>query len=399
MSEKQLVKQIFEQTGMTLLYLAVALLGASVLLGVLIYRFRKEQFDDFKKSLLGVWIGFAVAVIVTMTFLSFKYNAFDASLEHNLISAYLFKPVLSMILIVAIGGVLMFASSFFNKKLAKGAAILTLLGELGAFIATMVYMTRFFNESQNIPGNTNLTGLIVSAVVIGILIVVVYLLGERRKDENNTRALVYGAIAIAMSFALSYIRLFALPQGGSVTFASLLPLLVYCCMFGTRRGVTVCLIYGVLQAIQDPWIIHPMQFLLDYPLAFGVVGVSGLFMEKKLFKKNKVFAFLIGGVVAVVIRYACHVCSGVFAFAEWSGSDTYTGALIYSLSYNSFAFIDMLIALVAGSVLFASKAFNAQLAGVSASGNTEQIMLNDDDDETSSDTVFIETNTDKTSEN
>lgn len=114
--------------------------------------------------------------------------------------------------------------------------------------------------------------------------------GDKRK-MSDTRSIVYGAISIALSFALSYAKLFKLPQGGSVTFASLLPLMVYCCMFGTRRGLVVCTIYGVLQALQDAFIIHPMQFLLDYPLAFGLIGVSGIFMERACLKKRKSWRF------------------------------------------------------------------------------------------------------------
>ena len=66
-----------------------------------------------------------------------------------------------------------------------------------------------------------------------------------------------------MSFALSYVRIFRLPMGGSITFASMLPFMLYSYMYGTKKGVLAGLVYGVLQAVQDPWIIHPAQFALD----------------------------------------------------------------------------------------------------------------------------------------
>ena len=177
-----------------------------------------------------------------------------------------------------------------------------------------------------------------------------------------------------------------MPQGGSLTLASLLPLMIYCCMFGTRRGTIACLIYGVLQAVQDPWIIHPMQFLLDYPLAFGMVGISGIFIEKKVFKNKKILGFLLGGVVAVIGRFICHVLSGVFAFSVWANLEKYSTVLAYSMAYNSFAFIDMVIALAAGSMLFMSKAFTAQMEKSSDIGEakkevaTETVYEDDDDD-------------------
>jgi len=159
-----------------------------------------------------------------------------------------------------------------------------------------------------------------------------------------------------------------MPQGGSLTFASLLPLMIYCCMFGTRRGVVACLIYGVLQAVQDPWIIHPMQFLLDYPLAFGMIGVSGIFIEKNVFKftgkkqrLNQILGFTCGALVAVVGRYVCHVCTGVFAFHTWADLVTYSSVTVYSMAYNSFAFADMAVALGAGIMMLMSKAFVTQM--------------------------------------
>ena len=173
----------------------------------------------------------------------------------------------------------------------------------------MVELTKYYNLVSEWYKNFNLVGLTVSAVVFMVLIGIIYFLGGKR-NISDTRSIVYGAISIAMSFALSYIKLVELPQGGSITLASLLPLMIYCCMFGTRRGVIACLIYGTLQAIQDPWIIHPMQFLLDYPLAFGMIGVSGIFIEKNVFKgKLQVVGFALGAIIAVVGRYICHVLS------------------------------------------------------------------------------------------
>lgn len=371
MSEYEFLDALADEMGMVFLYLTIALAAIIMILGVLIYFFRKENIDTFKKSAIGICAGYALVVTVVMTYLKIKTNSINPDFEQDLLSAYLFKPILSIILIAVCGALLMLAVSIFNKKAVKYAGFAVLIAELGAFIATMVLMTRYYNEA-GIPQefeSMNTVGLIVSAVIVMALIAGFYIIGNSTKGQNNTRALVYGAVSIAMSFALSYIRLFKLPQGGSVTFASLLPLIVYCCMFGTRRGLTACIIYGVLQAVQDPWIIHPMQFLLDYPLAFGLIGISGIFMEKGLFKKHKIAAFLLGSVLGVTLRFSCHVISGVFAFADWADLETYGSVAAYSMAYNSFAFIDMAITLAAGSALFASKAFTAQMAQSAEGGD------------------------------
>ena len=333
------------------LYLAVALVAAFIIVGLLVWFKRRDKFADFKKYAAGITTGFAVTMVVVFAYVKFQCNVDD-------MQAKLFYPILATLITVVAGAIAMLVSSLFSDKAVKISFIVTAVLTLGCFIATMVLMAQYYGDVADYYPNANLVGMIVSAVVFMVIMVAVWFVGDKRK-MSDTRSIVYGAISIALSFALSYAKLFKLPQGGSVTFASLLPLMIYCCMFGTRRGLIVCTIYGVLQALQDPFIIHPMQFLLDYPLAFGLIGVSGIFMEKGVFKDKKVVAFLLGGVLAVVLRYACHVCSGVFAFADYADLDKYDTAIAYSMAYNSFAFVDMLIALVAGSTLFASKSFSA----------------------------------------
>ena len=109
-----------------------------------------------------------------------------------------------------------------------------------------------------------------------------------------------------------------------------------------------------------------MQFLLDYPLAYGLMGISGFLAEKKLFKNKHIVNFILGGIVAVALRYACHVCSGVFAFADYFYWDeelmsTYATTAVYSLAYNSSVFVDMSIALAIGAVMLSSKSFVRQM--------------------------------------
>lgn len=345
------IKTLAEKLQYVALYLAVALVAAFIVVGLLVWFFKREKFNDYKKYAIGIATGFAITMVVVFAYVKFQCNIDD-------MQAKLFYPILATLITAVAGAIAMLVSSLFNDKAVKISLIVTAALLLGCFIATMVLMAQYYGDIAEYYPNANLVGMIVSAVVFMVIMVVMWFVGDKRK-MSDTRSIVYGAISIALSFALSYAKLFKLPQGGSVTFASLLPLMVYCCMFGTRRGLVVCTIYGVLQALQDPFIIHPMQFLLDYPLAFGLIGVSGIFMEKGVFKEKKIVAFLLGGIIAVVLRYACHVCSGVFAFADYADLDKYGSAIVYSMAYNSFTFVDMALALVAGSTLFASKSFTA----------------------------------------
>ena len=372
------IETLSDKLQFVALYLAVAFAAAFIVVGLLVWFFKRDKFDDFKKYAVGIVTGFALTMVVVFAYVKFQCNIDD-------MQAKLFYPILATLITVVAGAIAMLVSSLFSKKAVKISFIVTAVLTLGCFIATMVLMAQYYGDIAEYYPNANLVGMIVSAVVFMVIMVVLWFVGDKRK-MSDTRSIVYGAISIALSFALSYAKLFKLPQGGSVTFASLLPLMIYCCMFGTRRGLIVCTIYGVLQALQDPFIIHPMQFLLDYPLAFGLIGVSGIFMEKGVFKDKKVVAFLLGGVLAVVLRYACHVCSGVFAFADYADLDKYDTAIAYSMAYNSFAFVDMIIALVAGSTLFASKSFTALMQKSSdlnkaAEATTENQPTDNDDEE------------------
>ena len=374
------VDSLFEgltsQLGFAILYTVVALAVLGLAVALLMYRFRRDRLKDYAKVAFGVVAGLAIMATVLMAVVTFyQINNYDGGSPKEL-----FQPILALVCVAIGGGCLMGIASFFNKFAVKVAAIITGAGLLGAFIAAMVLMTRYFETSQSewYP-SLSTTGLVVS-MVIGILILGVAFFFGKKATFSDTRSIVYGAIAIAMSFALSYARFIHLPQGGSVTFASLLPLMIYCCMFGTRRGIVVCLIYGCLQALQDTYIIHPVQFLLDYPLAFGMIGVSGFFCERTPLKKNKLIAFIVGAVIAVVLRYACHICSGVFAFADYADLETYDTAIAYSFAYNSFTMVDLAIDLAAGILLLLSPAFRRQMDLASQPTKGVEDDFSDEDD-------------------
>ena len=332
-----LFKGLSSQLGFAILYTVVALAVLGLAVALLMYRFKRDRLKDYAKVAFGVVAGLAIMATVFMATVEFyQINNYEGGAPDAT-----FKPILAFVCIAIGGGCLMGIASFFA-------------GLLAAFIAAMVLMSRNFESSWSewYSADMSQTGLIVS-VVIGVLIMIgIFILGKKR-EVNNTRAIVYGAIAIAMSFALSYARFLKLPQGGSVTFASLLPLMIYCAMFGTRRGVVVCLIYGFLQALQDTYIIHPLQFLLDYPLAFGMISASGIFFERTPIRKNKLAAFIVGAIIAVVLRYACHICSGTFAFGA-DAPDTASSFFAYSAAYNSFTMVDLAIDLAAGRASFSS---------------------------------------------
>lgn len=158
---------------------------------------------------------------------------------------------------------------------------------------------------------------LLAAVLLAAVVALAFLFGRKDKKGFDSRSIAFAAVCIAMSFALSYLRIVKLPQGGSITLASLLPLMLYSYMFGTKKGVFAGMIYGVLQAFQDTYILHPAQFLLDYPLAFSAIGLAGMFARTDSLRYPQV-KFALGAVVAGVGRLAMHFVSGIFAFGEFA---------------------------------------------------------------------------------
>lgn len=162
-------------------------------------------------------------------------------------------------------------------------------------------------------------------IVILAVLVLIAILGALKKEENkfDTRKMVYGGLCISLAFVLSYIRIFHWPQGGSITPASMLPLMIFASMFGVVPGIIAGIAYGFLQLVQDPFIVHWAQVLLDYPLAFAAIGLSGLC------KKNLALGALIGGSG----RMFFHFLSGVIFFGQYApeGMSPY----LYSISVNA----------------------------------------------------------------
>ncbi len=133
-------------------------------------------------------------------------------------------------------------------------------------------------------------------------------------------------MAVALGTVLSNIKLFHFPTGGSVTLFSMLVICLPGYFFGLGAGLLSGFAYGVLQLIIDPYVLFPMQLVMDYFLAFGALGLSGLFTNAK--------AGLVKGYVAGVLgRYVFVVLSGWIFFGSyaWEG----WGALPYSIVYNA----------------------------------------------------------------
>jgi len=118
-------------------------------------------------------------------------------------------------------------------------------------------------------------------------------------SKRNTKALVFSAVSVALATVIATVlKLPSLPFGGSVTLFSMLLICLVGYWYGPAVGLTAAVAYGILQFITGPYVVHPLQVLLDYPLAFGALGLSGFFHRKK-------HGLLLGYIAGVAGRFFC----------------------------------------------------------------------------------------------
>jgi thiamine transporter len=167
------------------------------------------------------------------------------------------------------------------------------------------------------------------AILAAMVITGIMLYKAARTTRWNSRRIANAAMCIAIAYVLSCIKLYKMPQGGSITPASMLPLVMFSVACGPVQGFMAGCAYGLLELLQDPYIIHPIQMLVDYPLAFGFIALGGLVNFIPMHKAVKLPAAVLLGSIG---RYAMAVLSGTVFFAEYAPVGQ--SALIYSLGYN-----------------------------------------------------------------
>ena len=137
--------------------------------------------------------------------------------------------------------------------------------------------------------------------------------------------LVEGALAIALSVVFSALRLWSMPQGGSITL-EMLPLFLFALRRGGRYGCAAGAVSGLMQLLTGGYMVHIAQAALDYPLAFGVLGVAGFLRERPIW---------IGLTAGAALRLLCHVLSGVVFFGSFApeGANVWVYSTIYNLTF------------------------------------------------------------------
>lgn len=144
-----------------------------------------------------------------------------------------------------------------------------------------------------------------------------------KKKLFDTKTLVMGSLCLGLAFILSFIKLWEMPQGGSITLASALPIILFGYIYGWKPGFVVAFAYSLLQMIQSPgYVMNVPQALLDYVVAFTILGIAGCF------RKN----IFLGTVSAYVLRYFAHVGAGLLWYQQYNAT-SFSGTA-YCFLYN-----------------------------------------------------------------
>ncbi len=212
----------------------------------------------------------------------------------------------------------------------------------------------FYNVVVNDWGETTYVptalGNVLLGVVILLLLVGAMLFIRKHTVKLSVKQLAFCALSIALGTVLSNLKVFSFPTGGSITLLSMLIICLPGYLFGAGAGILTGVAYGILQMLIDPYILYPLQLVVDYLLAFGALGLSGLFTNSKQ-------GLLKGYIAAVLGRYFFAVLSGCIFFGAyaWEGWNPVAYSMVYNGIYifSEAAITVLILAIPAVSSSFA----------------------------------------------
>ena len=210
-----------------------------------------------------------------------------------------------------------------------------------------------FNFMVTSDGGLTTAGYAI-AIIAGIVLFLaaIYFAGKHsEKQKLTTRQLVFCAVAMALAFVTSYLKIFTLPWGGSVTLCSMLFIVLVANWYGIGTGITVGLAYGILQFIQEPYVLSFFQVCCDYILAFAALGVAGFFAKQN-------HGLLKGHIAAVIARGAFHALGGYLYWMSYM-PENFPKSLtaVYPIVYNySYLVAEAIITVIVISIPAVAKA-------------------------------------------
>jgi len=218
-------------------------------------------------------------------------------------------------------------------------------------------MNNFFATPKGAwgDGSSHLTtiGISIVAAAIILLLITAAIIPHRNADHRQaftTKQLVYSSAAIALAVVCSMIKLFEMPMGGSVTLMSMLFIVLIAYWYGPYVGVMTAVAYGLVQFVTEPIFYTIPQMILDYPLAFGALGIAGFFHNKK-------YGLQAGYLAAVAGRFFFASLSGYIFFASYAPEGMHPA--VYSVAYQaSYLIPETVVTLIIISIPNVAKALS-----------------------------------------
>jgi len=172
------------------------------------------------------------------------------------------------------------------------------------------------------------------------------------KPLISSKVIAEAVDIIALTFVLKDLLppVYQLPQGGSITLAGMVPLIWFALRRGWRLGILAGGIYGLVHVAMGGYVIDPIQALLDYPLAFGVLGVAGFFRKYPM----------LGVGTGIIGRFVFHFISGIVFFSIYAPAGMHPA--VYSAIYNgSYLIGEFLISAIVIDILVRRKLIDIYL--------------------------------------
>lgn len=184
------------------------------------------------------------------------------------------------------------------------------------------------------------------------------------KKQGTIYNITLSAVMVALGTALSFVKVWEMPLGGSVTLLSMLPIVMVSCMLGVKWGLASAFVYAAIQLFVDlgkvlSWGLTPAMLigtlLFDYIIAFTVLGLAGLFVKKGY------YGVLGGTALAVALRFVSHFVSGYVIFRNLEqfsifGNVFTNKPFLYSVAYNGFYMLpELVLTLIGTAILFKNK--------------------------------------------
>lgn len=195
---------------------------------------------------------------------------------------------------------------------------------------------------------------LVSIVILALCVVGFILILTLGRKKSQSKEVVFAAVCIAMSFVLSFIKVKMGADGGSVTLASFVPLLIYSYVAGVRKGFLVGTLYGILQIVEGGvYFVDVFQLICDYILAFAFIGLMPVL--KYICKDKKILGVYLGVVVVIFMRFLMHTIAGMY----WYAGVPFGEALVASVLYNgTYMLPELAITVAVMAVLVHTKRFS-----------------------------------------